>query len=100
MGNKKRRRRGYWEEIKNLEKELIEFNKVNNLPLKSVPKKQILNNCGRQDLRRAIEKWGGINAVTELLKFELIDNGVDKRSISRTNKKMMMNIRDIDFFNA
>lgn len=95
LKNKRRKRRGYWDDFRNVEQELMEFKMEYGLADDQIPSKTALNQAGRVDLRRAVEKWGGINAVMELIKLEQsTTEELDKQELR--SKKLKIDIHDLD----
>jgi len=96
LPGKRRKRRGYWEDFENLKQELLDFVAAGGWELSErIPSKSDFNQAGRVDLRRAVEKWGGINAVMELIALDTdpVEMDFDRALRSR---KMDINIRDVD----
>ncbi|KAL2631523.1 hypothetical protein R1flu_016209 [Riccia fluitans] len=62
-----RRPRGYWDNFQNVRKEIIQLQKECGMDPNYLPTRKALNNAGRPDVARALEKWGGANEVARLL---------------------------------
>jgi hypothetical protein len=66
-----RRPKGYWGDMKNLQRELDSFLDDYNLPMSTIPKKSVLRRMKRFDLIKAMEAKGGILAVCTCNIYEL-----------------------------
>lgn len=70
LKTKRRKPRGYWDDIGNIRREITDFIFENNLSPTVMPRKIDLTKAGRHDLRRAIEKRGGIYELATDLGLE------------------------------
>eukprot|EP00210_Caulerpa_lentillifera_P001412 g1356.t1 len=95
---KQRKRRGYWDDFRNVEQEIMDFKMEYGLLEDQIPSKNSFNQAGRVDLRRAVEKWGGIQAVMELIELERASNELKATNDNETPSltKMKLNVRDLD----
>ncbi|KAG6557986.1 hypothetical protein Mapa_000165 [Marchantia paleacea] len=62
-----RRPRGYWDNFQNVRNEIMQLQKECGMDLNYLPTRNALNNAGRPDVARALEKWGGAQEVARLL---------------------------------
>lgn len=107
-----RRPRGYWKDISNIKTEIDTFSIEHNLAPGVMPKKSDLRKAGRDDIRRAIEQFGGLQAVAKDLglRMDTAVGDVNKQTIVLSNlagledsveaipynKKMLLDVRDLD----
>jgi len=71
VGGKKRKPKGYWNDLGNLERELAAFIAEQALPAGVVPSKAQMLDAGRRDLAKAIERLGGANEVADMFRMEV-----------------------------
>ena len=91
---KHRKPRSYWRDFENLKRELYDFGVENGT--EGIPSMGSIRRAGRDDLRRAIEKWGGIRAVKELI---ALDNSLFQGNVIELinqRRKMNIDVRDMD----
>lgn len=62
--------RGYWDKLANVQKEIDSFNKQQGLPLGIMPLKMDFVRANRYDLSHAVERWGGLYDLAELLDYQ------------------------------
>ena len=77
---KRRKPRGYWDDADNILQEIKDFIIENDLPPKVMPRKIDFAKAGRHDLRRAIERWGGIYDLAQDLGLEMPSQGLSRDS--------------------
>ena len=95
--NKNRKPKGYWRDFENIKRELYSFGAEKGT--KRIPSLREIRRARRDDLRRAIEKWGGLRAVKELIALD--DSHLQSNVIGLINRrrhlgKMNIDIRDVD----
>ncbi|RLN41713.1 uncharacterized protein C2845_PM01G25560 [Panicum miliaceum] len=72
LSYKNRKPRGYWDNLENLEEEVISrFQKSWGMDPSYMPSRKSFERAGRYDIARALEKWGGVQEVSRLLSLEL-----------------------------
>lgn len=97
LPNKRRKRRGYWDDFDNLKQELKEF--IGEKKWKRGERllsKADFNEAGRVDLRRAVEKWGGLQSVMELIDLEEEPVQGNATPIRGRSRKMNIDLKDVD----
>jgi ribosome-associated toxin RatA of RatAB toxin-antitoxin module len=68
-----RKPKGYWDSLPNVKLEIDEFINQNNLQSSVMPLKNDFVRAGRNDIARAIEKWGGLYVLASELGYETQD---------------------------
>lgn len=63
--------RGYWDRLVNVQREVDEFGTAQGLPPGVMPQKAELTRAGRYDLAHAVERWGGLYGLAELLDYQV-----------------------------
>ncbi|KAG0631523.1 hypothetical protein M758_1G260500 [Ceratodon purpureus] len=81
LAYKERKPKGYWDDLQNLHKEIMLFQKEQGKDRTLMPTRRSLEKAGRYDLARSLEKWGGLREVARVLGLQ-----VKKQQISRTVK--------------
>eukprot|EP00803_Ostreobium_quekettii_P006825 evm.model.scf_9.11 EVM.evm.TU.scf_9.11 scf_9:175515-177886(-) len=91
LQTKRRKPRGYWDDADNILQEIDDFIIENDLPKGVMPRKIDFVRAERHDLRRAVERWGGVSELANSLGLEVApqvggkgpevgDNGFDADS--------------------
>ncbi len=62
--------RGYWDKLKNVEREIAEFCEQEGLPPRIMPLKMDFVRANRYDLAHVVERWGGLSELAELLEYQ------------------------------
>ena len=65
-----RKPKGYWDRLVNVRKEIDTFCKEHALPEGIVPLLQDFRRANRFDLTHAVERWGGLKELADLLEYE------------------------------
>jgi hypothetical protein len=63
--------RGYWDRLANVKAEVDGFCAAQQLPPAAMPPKAELVRAGRYDLSHAVERWGGLYQLAELLDYQV-----------------------------
>lgn len=71
LSYKNRKPRGYWDNLENLQEEIMRFQKNWGMDPSCMPSRKSFERAGRYDVARALEKWGGVQEVSRLLSLEL-----------------------------
>lgn len=72
--------RGYWDKLANVQREIEEFCEQQGLPPGIMPLKMDFVRANRYDLSHAIERWGGLYDLAELLDYQaspILENCID-----------------------
>ncbi|KAJ7519325.1 hypothetical protein O6H91_20G034800 [Diphasiastrum complanatum] len=64
---KQRKPKGYWDNLENIRQEILVFQKDNGEETTIMPTRKSLEKAGRFDIARALEKWGGLLEVAQML---------------------------------
>ncbi|WOL12300.1 hypothetical protein Cni_G21066 [Canna indica] len=121
LAYKKRKPKGYWDNLENLQDEISRFQKNWGMDPAYMPTRKSLERAGRYDIARALEKWGGLQEVSRLLSLQLRyprrrsyaeqegqndfktshePNGQEKisskPSITQDTQKWLMKLKDLD----
>eukprot|EP00249_Psilotum_nudum_P020846 c27871_g1_i2 orf=79-2469(+) len=67
LAYKYRKPKGYWDSIHNLKQEVIRFQQEHGFDKEIMPSRKSMEKSGRYDLARALEKWGGLREVAQIL---------------------------------
>lgn len=62
-----RKPKHYWASLANVKWEVVKFQEVSGSAAEYMPSRRSLQEAGRYDLARALEKWGGLREVARLL---------------------------------
>ena len=65
-----RKPKGYWDRLVNVRREIDTFCKEHALPEGIVPLLQDFRRANRFDLTHAVERWGGLKELADLLEYE------------------------------
>ena len=65
-----RKPKGYWDRLVNVRKEIDTFCREHALPEGIVPLLQDFRRANRFDLTHAVERWGGLKELADLLEYE------------------------------
>lgn len=65
-----RKPKGYWDRLVNVRREIDTFCKEHALPEGIVPLLQDFRRAERFDLTHAVERWGGLKELADLLEYE------------------------------
>ena len=65
-----RKPKGYWDRLVNVQREIDTFCREHNLPEGIVPLLQDFRRANRFDLTHAVERWGGLKELADLLEYE------------------------------
>ncbi|KAL3689399.1 hypothetical protein R1sor_015708 [Riccia sorocarpa] len=90
-----RRPRGYWDNFQNVRREIIQLQKECGMDPIYMPTRKALNNAGRPDVARALEKWGGANEVARLLGLKV--RRVGQRSPRKTRDSATSDLENDEF---
>ena len=66
-----RKPKGYWDRLVNVRREIDTFCKEHALPEGIVPLLQDFRRANRFDLTHAVERWGGLKELADLLEYEV-----------------------------
>lgn len=67
-----RKPKGYWDRLANVQKEIDKFCREHALPQGIVPLLQDFRRANRFDLTHAVERWGGLKELADMLNYEVI----------------------------
>ncbi|XP_047330644.1 uncharacterized protein LOC124934196 [Impatiens glandulifera] len=67
LAYKHRKPKGYWDNLDNLQDEILRFQKNWGMDGSFMPSRKSFERAGRYDIARALEKWGGVHEVSRLL---------------------------------
>ncbi|CAL8464995.1 g4530 [Coccomyxa elongata] len=73
LAYKGKKPRGYWDKLANVQKEIDLFNKQQGLPPGIMPLKMDFVRANRYDLSHAVERWGGLYDLAELLDYQVLN---------------------------
>ena len=82
-----RKPKGYWDRLVNVRREIDTFCKEHNLPEGIVPLLQDFRRANRFDLTHAVERWGGLKELADLLEYEASILSCVFRSIAQRRKR-------------
>lgn len=71
LAYKRRKPKGYWDNLENLEEEIRRFQRSWGMDLSYMPSRKSFERAGRYDIARALEKWGGLHEVSRLLSLKV-----------------------------
>jgi hypothetical protein len=71
LAYKERKPRGYWDNLQNLQEEILQFQIEQGKEVNHMPTRRELEKAGRYDLARSLEKWGGLREVARVLGLEM-----------------------------
>ncbi|KAK9292247.1 hypothetical protein L1049_020211 [Liquidambar formosana] len=71
LAYKHRKPKGYWDNLENLEEEIIRFQRSWGMDPSFMPSRKSFERAGRYDIARALEKWGGLHEVSRLLSLKV-----------------------------
>lgn len=63
--------RGYWDRLANVQREIDDFCSLQQLPPRAMPPKAEFVRSGRYDISHAIERWGGLYQLADLLGYQV-----------------------------
>lgn len=66
-----RKPKGYWDRLANVQREIDDFCRDHNLPQGIVPLLQDFRRANRFDLTHAVERWGGLRELADMLEYEV-----------------------------
>ena len=66
-----RKPKGYWDRLANVQREIDNFCRDHNLPQGIVPLLQDFRRANRFDLTHAVERWGGLRELADMLEYEV-----------------------------
>lgn len=66
-----RKPNGYWDRLANVQKEIDMFCNERDLPNGIVPSLAEFRRANRFDLKHAVERWGGLREVADLLEYDV-----------------------------
>ncbi|GAB2218570.1 hypothetical protein Drorol1_Dr00001797 [Drosera rotundifolia] len=75
LAYKNRKPKGYWENLENLRDEIKRFQANWGMDPSFMPSRKTFERAGRYDIARALEKWGGLHEVAQLLSLKLRQSG-------------------------
>ncbi|XP_051139777.1 uncharacterized protein LOC127257414 [Andrographis paniculata] len=124
LAYKHRKPKGYWDNLENLQDEIIRFQRNWGMDPSFMPSRKSFERAGRYDIARALEKWGGLHEVSRLLSLKVRHpnrqsvlakdkradcattsdnsnvNGLDKvpskTYVSQDTHKWLMKLKDLD----
>ena len=73
-----RKPNGYWDRLANVQKEIDTFCAEHDLPEGIVPSLAEFRRANRFDLKHAVERWGGLREVADLLEYEVTSDALNK----------------------
>ncbi|KAF9608405.1 hypothetical protein IFM89_009771 [Coptis chinensis] len=71
LAYKHRKPKGYWDNLDNMQEEIIRFQRSWGMDLTYMPSRKSFERAGRYDIARALEKWGGLHEVSRLLSLKV-----------------------------
>ncbi|KAJ1704578.1 hypothetical protein LUZ63_004357 [Rhynchospora breviuscula] len=70
LAYKDRKPKGYWDSLDNLHLEIRRFQRNWGMDPAYMPSRKSFERAGRNDIARALEKWGGLQEVSRLLSLQ------------------------------
>ncbi|KAH7282408.1 hypothetical protein KP509_35G029500 [Ceratopteris richardii] len=86
LAYKERKPFGYWDDLQNLQNEVIAVQKQLGCDAKVLPSRLSIERLGKYDLARALERWGGAKEAARILGLKT--KGSKKQDRHRKEKKM------------
>ncbi|MED6210690.1 hypothetical protein PIB30_066514 [Stylosanthes scabra] len=71
LAYKQRKPKGYWDNLENLQEEISRFQRSWGMDPSFMPSRKSFERAGRYDIARALEKWGGLHEVSQLLSLKV-----------------------------
>ena len=82
---KRKKPRGYWSDLSNVERELLSFIEENKLEAGVMPSRPQLEELGRKDIAKSLAKHGGSRAIAE--KLGLVSRRYRRRKVRKSPQR-------------